>query len=40
MGLNKTIQDKLDQGRQYRNIDVSMFERRAEDDGAKVVEGC
>lgn len=39
MGLNKTIQDKLDQGRQYRNIDVSMFERRAEDDGAKVVEG-
>ena len=39
MGLNKTIQEKLDQGWQYRNIDVSLFERRAEDDGAKVVEG-
>lgn len=36
----KTIQAKLDEGRQYRNIDVSAFERRADDDsGDKVVEG-
>lgn len=35
----KTIQAKLDEGRQYRNIDVSMFERRADDDGEKIVEG-
>ena len=35
----KTIEDKLDSGRQYRNIDVSSFERRSADDGEKVVEG-
>lgn len=36
----KTIQAKLDEGRQYRNIDVSAFERRADDDkGEKIVEG-
>lgn len=35
----KTIEEKLNQGRQYRNIDVSQFERRAEDDGEKIVEG-
>lgn len=36
----KTIQAKLDEGRQYRNIDVSNFERRADDDkGEKIVEG-
>lgn len=36
----KTIQAKLDEGRQYRNIDVSAFERRADDDkGEMVVEG-
>lgn len=36
----KTIQAKLDEGRQYRNIDVSAFERRADDDsGDKVVDG-
>jgi len=36
----KTIQAKLDEGRQYRNIDVSSFERRADDDkGEKIVEG-
>ena len=35
----KTINDKLNEGRQYRNIDVSRFERRAEDNGEKVVEG-
>lgn len=28
----KTIEQKLNEGRQYRNIDVSSFERRAEDD--------
>lgn len=35
----KTINQKLDEGRQYRNIDVSSFERRAEDDGAMRVSG-
>ena len=35
----KTIEEKLNQGRQYRNIDVSTFERRADDDGEKIVEG-
>ena len=34
----KTIMQKLDEGRQYRNIDVSSFERRAEDE-QKIVEG-
>ena len=35
----KTIQKKLDEGRQYRSFDVSRFERRTEDNGEKVVEG-
>lgn len=35
----KTIQAKLEEGRQYRSFDVSRFERRAEDNGEKVVEG-
>lgn len=35
----KTIQMKLDEGRQYRNIDVSTFERRASEDGEKTVSG-
>lgn len=35
----KTIQKKLDEGRQYRSFDVSRFERRAEDNGEKIVEG-
>lgn len=35
----KTIQNKLDEGRQYRDIDVSSFERRAEENGNKTVEG-
>lgn len=35
----KTIMQKLDDGRQYRNIDVSSFERRAESDGEKTVTG-
>jgi len=37
--IPKTIEDKLNEGRQYRNIDVSRFERRADDNGEKVVEG-
>ena len=37
--MNKTILDKLDEGRQYRNIDVSGFERRAEGDESKSVSG-
>lgn len=35
----KTIEDKLNEGRQYRNIDVSSFERRSEGDTEKVVSG-
>ena len=35
----KTIQAKLDEGRQYRSFDVSRFECRTEDSGEKVVEG-
>ena len=34
----KTIQNKLDEGRQYRNITTS-FETRADDDGKKIVTG-
>ena len=39
MDISKTILDKLDEGRQYRNIDVSSFERRAEGDNEKTVAG-
>lgn len=39
MEQKKTIQQKLDEGRQYRNFDVSGFERRTANDGEKVVEG-
>lgn len=35
----KTINQKLDEGRQYRNIDVSSFEHRKEDDGEMRVSG-
>lgn len=35
----KTIMQKLEEGRQYRNIDVSSFERRAEGDNEKTVSG-
>ena len=35
----KTIMQKLDEGRQYRSIDVSAFERRAEGDAEKLVAG-
>ena len=37
--MNKTIEDKLNEGRQYRSIDVSSFERRSEGDTGKVVSG-
>lgn len=37
--MNKTIEDKLNEGRQYRSIDVSGFERRSEGDAEKVVSG-
>ena len=39
MEPTKTIEQKLDEGRQYRNFDVSRFERRSAGDGEKVVEG-
>lgn len=35
----KTIEQKLNEGRQYRNIDVSRIELRAADNGEKIVEG-
>lgn len=35
----KTITQKLDEGRQYRNIDLSGFERRADGDEEKAVAG-
>lgn len=37
--IGKVIEDKLNEGRQYRNIDVSSFERRAEGDESKSVSG-
>lgn len=37
--MNKKIEDKLSEGRQYRDIDVSLFERRTEADGAMYVKG-
>ena len=39
---NKTIEDRLNEGRQYRNIDVTNFERRTEGEdgnGEKIVSG-
>ena len=39
MEPTKTIEQKLDEGRQYRNFDVSRFERRSAGDGEKIVEG-
>lgn len=35
----KNLMQKLDEGRQYRNIDVSTFERRAEGENEKIVSG-
>lgn len=37
--IPKTIEEKLNEGRSYRNIDVSQFEHRAEENGEKIVEG-
>ena len=37
--MPKTIHDRLNEGRQYRTIDVSGFERRAEGDSERVVSG-
>lgn len=36
---NKTIDDKLKEGRVYRSFSLGDFERRAEDDGKKIVRG-
>lgn len=35
----KTMMDKLSEGRQYRDIDVSSFEHRSEGDAGKIVTG-
>lgn len=35
----KTIDERLAEGRSYRNIDVSCFTHRAQDDGEMIVEG-
>ena len=37
--MSKTILERLDEGRQYRNFDLAGFERRAEGDTEKVVTG-
>jgi len=37
--MSKTIDDRLNEGRQYRDIDLGSFERRSEDDGRKIVRG-
>lgn len=37
--MSKTIEQKLDEGRQYRMIDLNGFEHRSEETGEKVVEG-
>lgn len=37
--ITKSVDDKLREGRSYRNIDISRFERRAERDGEMIVEG-
>lgn len=41
MEISKKITDKLSEGRQYRDIDISMIECRAleDDDSTKIVEG-
>lgn len=40
MSIKKTLEDKLNEGRQYRNIDISSFERRAEEGSdEKIVSG-
>ena len=37
--MNKSIEEKLNEGRQYRMIDLAEFEHRADDGGEKIVEG-
>ena len=37
--MNKSILDRLSEGRQYRDIDLSQIERRESQDGEKTVEG-
>lgn len=37
--MSKTIDERLAEGRQYRDIDIGSFEHRSEDDGKKVVRG-
>lgn len=39
MAIPKTIQQKLDEGRQYRRIDVKNLEIRSDNDGEMIVEG-
>lgn len=39
MDIPKSVIDKLGEGRQYRNIDVTGFECRAEDEAKKIVSG-
>lgn len=39
MQIPKTIQNKLDEGRQYRRFDVAGLELRAEGNEERVVEG-
>jgi hypothetical protein len=38
MATNKTIEEKIAEGRQYRSIDLTEFEHRSEEDG-QIVEG-
>ena len=35
----KTMEQKMNEGRQYRDINASAFERRSDDEGRKTVEG-
>lgn len=37
--MSKTIEDKLNEGRQFRNIDASRLEVRTLEDGGRIVEG-
>lgn len=37
--MSKTIDERLSEGRQYRDIDLGSFEQRAEDDGRMIVRG-
>lgn len=39
MATNKTIEEKLNEGRQYRTFDLGGFERRKEEDGSMTVRG-